>query len=473
MEESSKMKAGYDLAKQTFIDIINERLNRIENIVNNKLFYEIENKTIQQVVDNLKLKIKNYQTASNAKVSTGEKLPNKENIMLIESDFEIQKSIEKRVCDINNVNKNDITMELYANISASKDAFQKIKKFQNEKSKLEQQKSTLELIYNEFVKKQKEGLDSFINSFSNKINEFYQFMNPNEQFQEIRIITIGEDDELNGITIEYKYNDIWVFPPQKYFSESHMNCFGLSFFLASVVAFNKVNKFIFLDDVISSFDTNHRQRFANLLFEKFSEYQIILLTHEIEWFSYVRPIAKRKGWLIEEIKWSEVNGTHFDEKPSDLKELIELELSNSSVETLGNPIRKYLEFILKEICMNLNVKVSFRFNEVNEKRMSDELLCELKSKINKSGGQDIKSKLPVIDRVSNSSILGNLLSHDNTFNPKIGDLKAFWSDIKELEAVFYCQDSNCKRPKVSMKNYDNVDKKIRCGCDNLKYDWKE
>ena len=62
-------------------------------------------------------------------------------------------------------------------------------------------------------------------------------MNPDEQFHEIRIVTIGEDDELNGITIEYKYNGSWVSPPQKYFSESHLKLFWNFIFLASVIAF--------------------------------------------------------------------------------------------------------------------------------------------------------------------------------------------------------------------------------------------
>ena len=73
-------------------------------------------------------------------------------------------------------------------------------------------------------------------------------MNPGELFDDIRIDTLGEDDELNGITIKYKYKGEWVFPPQKYFSESHLNCFGISFFLASVIAFNKENKFLIFDD---------------------------------------------------------------------------------------------------------------------------------------------------------------------------------------------------------------------------------
>lgn len=473
IEESSKKKAAFDTAKKTIADIVTERLKRLELIENNTLLDESENKTIKEAINNFKNKLTEYQKAANEKVTSGNKLPINDTLILTENDFKIEEQISKRFEAIQTAIKNDKSTELYANISAAKDAFLKIKRFEKDKSKLEHQKDSLELIYNEFVKRQKEGLESFINTFSTYINDFYQYMNPDEQFHEIRIVTIGEDDELNGITIEYKYNDEWVSPPQKYFSESHLNCFGISFFLASVIAFNKENKFIVLDDVISSFDTTHRIKFANLLFEKFDKYQLILLTHETEWFSYVKQLAKRKGWIIGEIKWTEAKGAHLEEKPDDLKELIERELANSSVDTLGNPIRKYLEAKLKDICLNLDVKVSYRTNYDNEKRMPDELLNELKSKINKSGGQDIKSKIPVIDRVANSSLLGNLLSHDNPFNPKLGDLKAFWTDIKELDTIFYCQEPTCKRPKVSIRNYDNVAKKIRCGCDKTKYDWKE
>jgi hypothetical protein len=327
----------------------------------------------------------------------------------------------------------------------------------------------MELIYNEFVKKQKEGLEIFITTFSGTINEYYQFMNPGEQFQELKIVTIGEEDELNGITIEYQYNGTWVSPPQKYFSESHLNCFGLSFFLASVIAFNKENKFFLLDDVISSFDTTHRKKFADLLFEKFADYQIILLTHESEWYQYVSQLAKRKNWLINEIKWNNAVGTHLEDAPTDLRAVIETNLEKGNIDILGNPIRKYLEHSLKEICANLEVKVCFRFNEVNEKRMSDELLNELKSKISKSN--DLKAQLPIIDRIISSNILGNLLSHDNAFSPKLGDLKAFWADFIEMEKLFYCQDPNCKRPVV-VKHYDTVEKRIRCGCGKTNYDWK-
>lgn len=207
------------------------------------------------------------------------------------------------------------------------------------------------------------------------------------------------------------------------------------------------------------------------MFEKFSDYQIVLLTHEEQWFQYVRQLAKKKGWSINEIKWTEAKGTHLDELPNDLKELIESSIASGNINFLGNPIRKYLEHILKGICLNLEVKLSFRFNDINEKRMPDEMLSELKSKINKSS-VDLKAKLPIIDRLASSALLGNLLSHDNPFSPKLGDLKAFWSDIIEFEHLFHCQDADCKKPDVSLKNYDTVAKTIRCGCDKTKYDWK-
>jgi wobble nucleotide-excising tRNase len=472
IEESSKKKIVFDSAKQSILLISDERLKRVDAIGASILINDTSNSTIKTSLSNLKLKISAYQKAGNEKVTSGIKISNPIDLKFQPSDFAIIESISNRIQQIQAALKSDNTTVLYSNISAAKDAFLKIKRFEVERERLEAQKNSLEIIFNEFVKRQKEGLENFINAFSGTINDFYQYMNPGELFEEIKIITIGEDDELNGITIEYSYNNHKVSPPQKYFSESHLNCFGISFFLASVIAFNKKNKFLVLDDVISSFDSNHRKRFADLLFEKFKDWQIILLTHEEEWFQYIRQLAKKNSWLINEVKWHDDNKTTFlEEKPNDIKELIETSISNGDINFLGNPIRKYLEHILKNICLNLEVKLSFRYNDINEKRMPDEMLNELKAKINKRSN-DLKAKIPVIDRLANSSQLGNLLSHDNSFNPKIGDLKAFWGDILEFEKIFICQDTACKKVDVSLKNYDTVAKKIRCGCDKTKYDWK-
>lgn len=471
IEESSKMKATFDSAKESIITISEERIERLELLQKDSLYSDEIYEVIKKAIDNLVTKIKVYEKFAKEKVTSGNKIQEANSIILIDEDFEILATLTTKIETIQTTLKKDNNAVIYSNISSAKDAFKRIKKFEAEKKVLEFQQTSMGLIFNEFVKKQKEGLENFITTFSGTINKYYQFMNPGEQFQELRIVTIGDEDELNGITIEYKYNGNWVSPPQKYFSESHLNCFGLSFFFASVIAFNKVNKFLLLDDVISSFDSNHRKRFADLIFKEFSDYQIILLTHENEWYQYVSQLAKRKNWLINEIKWCESDGTYLDDQPTDLREIIELNLAKGNVDILGNPIRKYLEHILKDICANLEVKVNFRFNSINEKRMADELLNELKSKITKSS-TELKSQITIIERLTDSNVLGNLLSHDNPFNPKIGDLKAFWIDIKELEKLFYCQEPECGKP-ILLKHFDTVGKRIRCGCGKTSFDWKK
>ncbi|MFZ1288506.1 MAG: hypothetical protein WAR79_00325 [Melioribacteraceae bacterium] len=470
IEEASYKKSSFDNARQTVINFSTDRIRRLDTLLSERLLSEESNKNIKDVVEAIKSKIGEYQKAGKIKVTSGDKLIECNTLKLTEDDFKIISEIDTRILAIDKSFEEDNSTIIYSNITSAKDAFLQIKNIEKAQEKLEKQKSSLQIIYDEFIKKQKEELENFISSFSSPINEFYQFMNPGELIHEIKIVIIGEEDELNGLTIEYDFNGNLTTAPQKYFSESHLNCFGLAFFLASVKAFNNENQFIILDDIISSFDTTHRERFANLLFEKFADYQIILLTHEREWFQYVRQIAKKKSWLINEIRWSNEKGTYLDQEPKELKEQIINKLNNGSVDDLGNSIRKYLEHLLKEICYNLEVKVGFRYNDVNEKRMSDELLNELKSKISKQSN-DLKEKTEIIDRVTNSAILGNLSSHDNPFNPSLGDLKAFWADVMEFEKLFYCDKAECGKP-ISFKKYDDVNKQIRCSCGNLNYHWK-
>ena len=251
-----------------------------------------------------------------------------------------------------------------------------------------------------------------------------------------------------------------------------MNCLGISFFLASALAFNKKNRFIVLDDVISSFDSTHRKRFADLLNEKLVDYQLIVLTHEKTWFEYVAGLVKGKNWRLATVKWTESDGTHLDEPPEGLRQRIERRISSGDVEDLGNEIKKYLEHRLKELAVNLEVKVKFRFNDSNEERMCHELLSDLKGSVNKHGSDDIKVN-PIFDRLLGSLFIANKDSHDSSVGLKIGDFKAFWSDVLELESLFYCDSVSCGDHCVSLKRYDLVGKQAMCRCGKKSQSWKK
>lgn len=465
---SEKLKT-YEKAKESIKQIVEQRIKRLELLSSEPLMDSPEYASISTGVNAILTKFGIYQTETALKILAGKMIRPADDLKLSDVDFTCLKDIEERSILLRSQLPKDSNSDLRVKIEFARSAFLNIQKLLAEREVLQKQKDSIEIVYTEFVKKQKEGLESFLNTFSSEINEYYQFMNPDEAFEDLKIIPMQEEDELKGITVQFKFNGTEVSPPQKYFSESHLNCYGIAFFLASVKAFNSYNKFIVFDDVISSFDTNHRKRFADLLFERFSDYQIILLTHEVEWFAYVKELAKRKSWNIHELKWSEDEGTHLEPSPNELRELIIYQIANSQEAQLGNSIRRYLEQILKNICFQLEAKTSFRFNDQNEKRMPDELLNELKSLINKKSN-DLKAQMVIIDRVANSNVLGNLLSHDNLFTPRMGDLRAFWNDIENLERLFNCSDCHVS---VSMKYFDNVNNKVRCKCGKHAYDWKK
>jgi len=319
-------------------------------------------------------------------------------------------------------------------------AYKEIRSLKKEAEVLEKQLQSMQLIYDEFTKKQKEAIASFLKAISTDINEFYLFMNISEEVDEIELIPVEKDDELVGITIQCKFHGEMVSPPEKYLSESHLNCLGICLFLASVKAFNKVNRFFVLDDVISSFDTAHRLRFASLLKEKFADYQIFLFTHEKHWYEYIASVVKGQNWFITEIHMDN-NGIVYLKMPtSDLKYRIEQKFEKSDSYDLGNMIRRYLERLLKEICFELEVKVKFLFNEQNEKRMPGELLSELRSHLRKKI-PEIKDA-PVLDRLSDSKFIGNRTSHDSSFTESISDLKAFYNCTLTAKPLFWLYPKN-------------------------------
>jgi hypothetical protein len=236
-----------------------------------------------------------------------------------------------------------------------------------------------------------------------------------------------------------------------------------------VKAFNKQNEFFVLDDVISSFDRPHRSRFAKLLTDKFGDYQILLLTHEQGFFELVASDVKIKGWQIQKFKWSKENRVGIEEGTTDIKERILKKFEDKNTDGLGNDIRIYTEKVMKEIANDIDAQVAFRFNEMNERRSASELLDVVHGRISKKGN-GLKDKANIQKLKGMPMFIANVTSHDNEFTESIEDLAAIWEDIETTLRTFCCD--RCKK-FISIKYFDNVESKIRCGCGKLTYDWKK
>jgi len=465
LDSIKKQKSQLDDAKKSVQNTLDEIRNMTVGIESNKCFNLEENKTIMDFVKYIKEYISLVSQELGVDILKGEGVKGKDEVMFDRAKInEALIFCQKRNEFLASQIKGNKILEVQDKITLSRQAYFDIKRLKKEKEIIQNQRKSMEIIYNAFVQKQKEELQAFINSYSKEINDYYQYMHPGEKVENIEIKTIEKNDELTGMTIEFQFFYKKVSPPQKYLSESHLNSLGISFFLVSVKAFNKKNQFFILDDIISSFDSNHRKRLSDLLLEKFSDYQIFVLTHERNWFDYMKNIVK--DWMVNVINWNESKGIHLNETLVDLKQVIEQKLIDNDKSGLGNLMRKYLEKMLKEISEEIEVYVKYRSNKSNENRMSNELLSELKSKINKQPCKEIFKS--IIKKMISSVFIANKDSHNSSFDPSIGDCKAFWDDVASLEKLFFCEEYN--KP-ISIRYYDKVEKKIRCKGGHLKYDW--
>ncbi|CUH68396.1 hypothetical protein TG4357_03541 [Thalassovita gelatinovora] len=211
-----------------------------------------------------------------------------------------------------------------------------------------------------------------LDTISDDVGKFYTALHPKESVDKVRLTMVGDE----GVEFQYTFHGKETQPPRKYLSESHLNSLGVVLFLANARIFNKHAKFLVLDDIVTSFDTSHRRRLLRLLRDEFSDWQIIILTHENIWFDIIKREMGQHGWIFHEVRSDGANGILLENSPATLKEIIE---QKKGKEDVTNDLRKLLELVLKNICQALEVRVAFRFNDINEKRMSDELISALRS----------------------------------------------------------------------------------------------
>ena len=141
------------------------------------------------------------------------------------------------------------------------------------------------------------------------------------------------------------------------------------------------------------------------------------------------------------------------------------QLDQNDIEAAGNKARKWLERVLKERCLDLEVQVVFRQNDRNEERMPGELLPKLRARIEKT--QLYAANQTLFSDLEASQFIGNRLSHDNTYAsapPSRADIELFLQDIRRLDGLFRC--STCDTYIAAEHTPDSANRK-RCKCGKL------
>jgi hypothetical protein len=131
---------------------------------------------------------------------------------------------------------------------------------------------------------------------------------------------------------------------------------------------------LFLDDVVVSLDRNHRGMIVELLEKEFGGRQVVILTHDREWYTELRHQLDGKGWAFKAllpyetpeigIRWSHKTTT-FDDARAQIEE---------RPDSAGNDARKIMDVELALIAERLQIKLPYLRGEKNDRRMAHEFL---------------------------------------------------------------------------------------------------
>lgn len=113
----------------------------------------------------------------------------------------------------------------------------------------------------------------------------------------------GFNHQRIGLEIEYRGRA--VPRPQLYLNEARQSALGLAMFLGAPLAFvpatSSALKVLALDDVLIGLDHSNRLPVLEVLKQRFTDWQIVLLTHDKTWFDMARDCLPEDTWTCCEI----------------------------------------------------------------------------------------------------------------------------------------------------------------------------
>ena len=261
---------------------------------------------------------------------------------------------------------------------------------------------------------------------------------------------------IGSLEFDAQFQDVVKLPPQAYYSESHLDTFGICVFLALTKYFRTDNTVVILDDVLTSVDSQHLDRFMALLHDQARQFgQVIVTTHYRPWRDRYRwargSVANTQ--VIELGPWSLESGLQTGEFLTAVDEL-KAALSTPrfdrqvTASKAGIVLESLLDFItLKYRCaIPRNARNEYTLGDLVggiDTKLGKELRCR-KPTIAGGPKTDVLLK-PVFDAATESQWIRNSVGcHFNTVDSEVCDseVKDFGRAVINLSAHLICD--GCK-----------------------------
>ncbi len=310
---------------------------------------------------------------------------------------------------------------------------------------------------------------SLLAEISEDIRQMWAILYPEKSIKDIHFYS--HEDANKAIDIGLKFYDVEQESPRLTLSEGYRNGLGLCIFLAMAKQEADKDRPLFLDDVVVSLDRNHRGMIADLLEKEFGNRQVVIFTHDREWYTELRHQLDNKTWTFKSllpyeapkigIRWSHKTTT-FGDARAQLKE---------RPDSAGNDARKIMDIELALIAERLQIRLPYLRSEKNDKRMAHDFLerfiADGKKCYQMKSGAAYESHNDAIKALDNAHCLviswANRGSH--TFDLVRSEATKLINACEAALEVFKC--SSCKKV-VWFANVENAEC-VQCQCSQIRW----
>jgi len=315
---------------------------------------------------------------------------------------------------------------------------QQVNAWQLAEKKAAQARRALDLaerVFDAYQNKQKEDLSALLERISQRVAQIYSALHPGEDLDGVSV----EPWTAKGVELAIEFHGSRQRPPHGVLSESHLNSLAIALFLAMAESFNEQIGFLLLDDVINSFDVEHRGRLAELLADGFGEWQLIVLTHDQQFFEHLSRRAP--AWRrLEFTSWSHASGPRTTQyETTGILRNARDRFEHGDINDAATNARRALEELLQEVCEALWAPLPFRRGQANDRREIGELFKGLRRALKERAKPLLESLEPLLRNLeADVAATLNVAAHAGRVRPGGSEVKAALERIAALDDTWSC-----------------------------------
>lgn len=213
-----------------------------------------------------------------------------------------------------------------------------------------------------------------VDAISNDVKDMWTVLHPQTAIDGIRLYLPQGD---KAVDIALCFYGVQQNSPRLTLSEGYRNSLGLCIFLAVALRPQSATLPILLDDVVISMDRAHRGMVEELLRQKFSDRQVVIFTHDRDWFTDLRVQLAGLNWSFKQILPFESPGSGIRIVDGPLLFADAHALVANRPDSAVNEARKILDIRLGRIAEKLKLRFEYLSAEKNDRRMAVDFLERL------------------------------------------------------------------------------------------------